>query len=121
MAAVEPIAQNPAPTPHRRDGAARDEGEAWGFLVELAEVFEDRHAQRHWRAQAACLGADPALFFPERGESPDAALAICARCPVRRECLEAHQDQVSGIFGGTSGRTRRAQKHERVTQGRAAR
>ena len=35
---------------------------------------------------AACAGADPDLFFPEPGQDDTGARAICARCPIRREC-----------------------------------
>ncbi len=50
-------------------------------------------ADREWRMNAACRGVDPELFFPaaEGGPARDAqvaaAKAVCARCPVRRECL----------------------------------
>lgn len=42
---------------------------------------------RDWQDQALCDGMDPAIFFPERGESNARAKRICARCPVRGECL----------------------------------
>jgi WhiB family transcriptional regulator, redox-sensing transcriptional regulator len=61
-----------------------------------------------WRSAAACLNADPDLFFPMmtgRGlEQTEKAKAICARCPVRQQCLEfarAH-DPIYGIWGGTT-------------------
>ena len=41
-----------------------------------------------WRRSAACRGADPDLFFPERGSHrPVEALAYCEECSVRSECL----------------------------------
>lgn len=43
-----------------------------------------------WRNSAACLGVDPDLWFP-LGRAPDQevqAKAICARCPVQRQCLD---------------------------------
>lgn len=41
-----------------------------------------------WWCHAACLGADPELFFarPEAPETEEAK-AFCARCPVVAECL----------------------------------
>lgn len=39
-----------------------------------------------WRLAAACAPADPDLFTDGRREA--AAVAVCARCPVRRPCLE---------------------------------
>jgi WhiB family transcriptional regulator, redox-sensing transcriptional regulator len=63
----------------------------------------------NWRAQGACLTADPDLFFPISTKGPAErqimrAKVICAGCGVRRECLEfalAH-DLVYGIWGGTT-------------------
>ena len=64
---------------------------------------------RNWRASGACLHADPDLFFPissiGRARAQIArAKAICAPCPVRRECLEfAYANTlVHGIWGGTT-------------------
>lgn len=42
-----------------------------------------------WMDDAACVGEDPEIFFA--GLSPvkrAEAKRVCARCPVRRECLE---------------------------------
>jgi WhiB family redox-sensing transcriptional regulator len=45
-----------------------------------------------WRSDAACRGHDVAMFFPERNAPTEPALAICATCPVRAECLDAADD-----------------------------
>lgn len=65
-----------------------------------------------WQFHAACLGSDPDLFFPERGESTKEAKAICATCPVKAECMEYATSGVEkfGIWGGTSERERRAKR-----------
>jgi WhiB family transcriptional regulator, redox-sensing transcriptional regulator len=63
----------------------------------------------NWRASGACLHADPDLFFPissagrALGQIAQAK-AICARCPVIRECLEfAYANTpIQGIWGGTT-------------------
>ena len=50
----------------------------------------------------ACAGADPDLFFPLPRESADPAMAICAACAVRVDCLalaRARGEQF-GIWGG---------------------
>ena len=53
---------------------------------------------------AACVGADPDLFFPEPGDTfaERRAKAICAGCPVRTACLAGAIDRAEpvGIFGG---------------------
>jgi WhiB family redox-sensing transcriptional regulator len=56
-----------------------------------------------WRFRAECRTADPRLFFPS-GRYGDRAKRICARCPVRAECLH-HALTVGerhGIWGGTT-------------------
>jgi len=65
--------------------------------------------------QGACNGTDPALFFPGRGESTTDAKAICARCPVRQECLDYALDHTErfGIWGGLSERERRRIRRQR--------
>jgi WhiB family redox-sensing transcriptional regulator len=65
-----------------------------------------------WQQRGACRGADPNLFFPERGESVKEAKAVCTGCPVREECLEyaLENHEVLGIWGGLSGRERRQQR-----------
>ena len=62
-----------------------------------------------WQTHGMCLGLDPALFFPERGESTDQARAVCAACPVQTDCLQAALDRKErfGIWGGTSARERK--------------
>ena len=63
-----------------------------------------------WHARASCRGMGPDLFFPERGQSTDAALKVCLTCSVRPDCLAfgvVHSPQV-GIWGGASARTRRS-------------
>jgi hypothetical protein len=53
---------------------------------------------------AACRGADPALFFPEHGDTraEAAAIAICAGCPVRAACYAraVQNGERYGIWGG---------------------
>jgi WhiB family redox-sensing transcriptional regulator len=49
------------------------------------------HAQRHvWRDHANCIGRPTRWFFASERwrELNELALAICAGCPVRLECLE---------------------------------
>ena len=47
-----------------------------------------------WRDKAACLTADPELFFPVGNTGPavdqiEKAKAVCARCTVTEICLQA--------------------------------
>ena len=68
-----------------------------------------------WRDNAACLHADPDLFFPDGTAGPalrqvDEAKRICRDCPVRTPCLAWALGQGScvGIWGGTTEDERRA-------------
>ncbi len=52
----------------------------------------------NWRHDAACLDADPDLFFPVGTTGPpllqvDQAKRICRGCPVRTPCLVWALDQ----------------------------
>lgn len=58
--------------------------------------------------RAACAGANTDLWFPEDASRLEAQ-AICAECPVRRECLDYAIDagENYGIWGGETERSRR--------------
>lgn len=62
-----------------------------------------------WTDAAACRDTNPDLFFPGEHEYGTAVEAkrICAGCPVRQDCLDAHLWEDYGIFGGTSPKERR--------------
>jgi Transcription factor WhiB len=51
---------------------------------------------------AACLHADPELFFASDGDAKTKAKAICVSCPVRSECYELARanGEETGIWGG---------------------
>lgn len=60
-----------------------------------------------WRSRAACRGMDGEIFFPTAEDGPAyeaqvaVAKAVCARCPVRAECLEEARARIPyGIAGG---------------------
>jgi WhiB family redox-sensing transcriptional regulator len=68
-----------------------------------------RAASDGWAARGACLDSDPELFFPIGPSGPALqqiaqAKAICARCPVRQECLQfaVATHQVHGVWGSTT-------------------
>jgi WhiB family redox-sensing transcriptional regulator len=63
-----------------------------------------------WQAKAACRGPQSSVFFPpshferkdEKEDREASAKAICARCPVRRPCLDyaLRIREPHGIWGG---------------------
>lgn len=63
-----------------------------------------------WTDSAACVSADPAIFFPEGDQSDTEAKQCCARCPVRDRCrdyaLTAREE--FGVWGGLSEDERKA-------------
>lgn len=74
-----------------------------------------------WRSRAACRGMEVDLFFPvgRTGEAVGEiarAKAICARCPVRRQCLAfaLASGQHHGVWGGTSEDERAAASGRRL-------
>ena len=72
--------------------------------VLLAELLD----RPEWHRQAACRGAGPDLFFPERGEKPVQGLAYCEDCSVRPQCLaSALEGRPRRVWGATTGRQRR--------------
>ena len=71
-----------------------------------------------WQQLAACRGEDSTYFFApgyfekrhEKNAREAVAKAICARCPVRAECLGYALDvrETHGIWGGLNEMERRA-------------
>lgn len=68
-----------------------------------------RYDPDHWQNRAQCFleGVDPDRMAPEMTtpEQLDEAKAVCARCPVRLECLESGREQAAaggafGLWGG---------------------
>ena len=82
-------------------------------LVGRAEGHPGPAQEPTWRLDAACRGMDTDLFFPARGESLAPLRAICARCPVREQCLDEHLMGTCGFWGGMSERERRAERRRR--------
>ena len=83
------------------------------------ESFEDTETSAlwSWRLRAACRQVDSAVFFPPDGErhaQRDAretrAKAICASCPVLRQCAvyAIRYGERYGVWGGLSEREREA-------------
>ncbi len=85
------------------------------MVVELLEVLRQGGLDLSWQDLANCRGADPDLFFPERGASTRTAKSICRECSVRVECLEfaIAGSEKFGIWGGMSERERRRVRRER--------
>ena len=68
--------------------------------------------EQRWRTDAACRGRDPEEFHPEPGQSGavQAAVAVCAACPVRNPCLAyaLAAGEGRGVWGGLTVNERKA-------------
>ena len=75
-----------------------------------------------WQTRANCMGVDPDLFFPERGQSTREAKEVCRGCVVREDCLEyaLANGEKFGIWGGMSERERRRLRRARALARREA-
>jgi WhiB family redox-sensing transcriptional regulator len=75
-------------------------------------VLDLRHLL--WQLRAACNGMDREMFFrPDQDVAP--LRAVCASCPVQRDCLDyANEHRLLGFWGG-------ATEDERARQRRRAR
>jgi WhiB family redox-sensing transcriptional regulator len=87
--------------------------------------FRHDPAGMRWLERALCTGEDPELFFPIGGgdevlDQVDRAKSVCARCPVRPECLEwaLVTCQDAGVWGGLDAEERRTIRRERRKAGR---
>lgn len=80
-----------------------------------------------WWRDAACQTVDPDLFFPVSSLGPGRdevarAKAICASCPVRRQCLQfaLATRQAHGVWGGLTEEERRLRVPGQQRKGRPA-
>ncbi|TFD74705.1 WhiB family transcriptional regulator [Cryobacterium fucosi] len=66
-----------------------------------------------WEADAACVGQDPDVFFT--GSDEKAAVAVCASCPVRAECLALalRKGFEFGVFGGYTATQRKTMRRKK--------
>jgi WhiB family redox-sensing transcriptional regulator len=71
-------------------------------------VFRD---SARWIGRAACRGLPAILFFPPPGTPSDAALEVCACCPVRPECAR-HAELNGEVYGIWGGRTEIERAHD---------
>lgn len=80
---------------------------------------KEQITEHNWRKFAACRGLDINLFFPDRGVSHweiRNTKEVCESCVVRDFCLEdalSQDEDPGGVWGGTSGRERRALRRVR--------
>lgn len=57
-----------------------------------------------WYAGARCVDADPAMFLPDQGQTPAAAIEVCRGCRVVDDCREyaLADSALVGVWGGTT-------------------
>lgn len=83
-----------------------------------------------WQNDAACRGEDLVLFFgpdgerqPERDIRERKARAICARCPVLRQCQDysVNSFEQHGLWGGLTTDERKSERRRRLRRGDSVR
>lgn len=108
------------------DAARGDVGSVPGTVLPPVPGTANR-----WRSAAACAGLEVSMFYTERTGTAHAALAVCAACPVRAECLddalaaerEVSIQEIFGVRGGMSAIGRRkllAAERTRAVRARVA-
>lgn len=72
-------------------------------------MFVNIESPTEWLDDRACLGLNPDVFYPVRGQSTAPAKDICFTCPVRVQCAEYSiaLGEKLGVWGGLSERERR--------------
>lgn len=79
-----------------------------------------RRLELRWLDEAACDGADPAIFDPVNRHVAARATAVCAACPVRRACLlDALEDEEDTAYGPWLVRGGMTPKERRDLRGQA--
>lgn len=75
---------------------------------QLADELEALMRRPWWHQYAACRGGTE-VFFTGTTKGIEAAVAICATCPVEDVCLAAalEDPELQGVWGGTSAPERR--------------
>lgn len=68
-----------------------------------------------WVGYAACVDVPTHLFYPDKHHKAEAAKAVCARCPVREQCLNEAMSRRDphGVWGGLSPEERKSLRRER--------
>ncbi len=66
-----------------------------------------------WQRDAACVDAEPELFYADQSTDPStvsAARRICRGCSVRRACVDyaIENNEQSGMWGGLTANERRS-------------
>lgn len=95
-------------------------------MVELSRLPGPLVDRWDWQFEGACRDVEPAAFFHPEGERgvarrrrADRAKAVCATCPVLRECRE-HALRVRepyGIWGGLTEEERARVRHNGPDEG----
>jgi WhiB family transcriptional regulator, redox-sensing transcriptional regulator len=104
-----------------RRTASSPQGVVGASLVGAAEFSPVKIVTPEWIEEAECGFSQRHLFYAPDGERSDhpakaariaSAKAICAECPVRRECLEYARETEDGwaIMGGTTPEERRRER-----------
>jgi len=101
-------------TTNNKDNEASKPGR-YSYMELLSEWgLNNRHFE--WMDYAACAGADPGLFFAEKGwfAKYGEAKKMCAKCTVYKDCLKFALDNNirHGVWGGLTPEERAQKKRD---------
>lgn len=79
-------------------------------FYDMTADLQDMATATAWMSRGRCAEIDPELFFPDQGESSEAAKQVCQDCPVKKICLAYALDEniPFGVWGGLSAADRDA-------------
>lgn len=88
--------------------ASRISVEDWQTIAEVRGIINRRDGDLSYDPEfgedARCKDVNPALFFPERGQSPKEGKNVCEGCPVWVDCLLYSMQHRGSTDWGTYGR-----------------
>lgn len=94
-----------------------------GWQQAAAAIAATTALDEPWRDQAACIDADPDIFFPPDNGTPGPlqtgyyreARTYCDRCEVRQECLNyaIANNEKYGLWGGHTPKQRQQLRRRR--------
>lgn len=98
------------------------EGQNTSTIEYMERLFQSTQEARKWVHRAACKDTDTSVFYQPQGNHADEAKKICAKCPVRKECLDyaIHNCERFGIWGGLSTNERKQYKRDQRKKRKSA-
>lgn len=68
----------------------------------LLKLLKINAEDLEWQAEGLCSQTDPDAFFPMYPQQARKAIMVCAKCPVKQQCLDyaLKNNEQYGVWGG---------------------